>query len=82
MARVDRPSAEKTRRGEITKAALAASADNPDVQQILLIDGPAVLGWDRWRSLEADYGLGVITAMLDAAVTQGVIPRQPAGPVE
>jgi AcrR family transcriptional regulator len=60
---------------------LDASADNADVQQILLIDGPAVLGWDRWRSLEANYGLGVITAMLDAAVTQKVIPRQPTRPL-
>jgi AcrR family transcriptional regulator len=56
---------------------LDASADNRDVQQVLLIDGPAVLGWDQWRSLEAQYGLGVITAMLDAAVAQKVIPRQP-----
>jgi AcrR family transcriptional regulator len=60
---------------------LDASAENADVQQILLIDGPAVLGWDRWRSLEADYGLGVITAMLHAAVKQKVIPRQPTGPL-
>ena len=60
---------------------LEASADNSDVQQILLIDGPAVLGWDQWRSLEAQYGLGVITAMLDAAVTQKVIPRQPTAPL-
>lgn len=60
---------------------LDASADNRDVQQILLIDGPAVLGWDQWRSLEADYGLGVITAMLDAAVAQRVIPRQPTAPL-
>jgi AcrR family transcriptional regulator len=60
---------------------LDASADNADVQQILLIDGPAVLGWDQWRSLEAEYGLGVITAMLDAAVAQKVIPRQPTVPL-
>ena len=60
---------------------LDASADNPDVQQILLVDGPAVLGWDQWRSLEAEYGLGVITAMLDAAVAQKVIPRQPTAPL-
>ncbi len=60
---------------------LDASADNPDVQQILLIDGPAVLGWDQWRTLEAQYGLGVITSMLDTAVTQKVIPRQPTGPL-
>ena len=60
---------------------LDASADNADVQQILLIDGPAVLGWDQWRSLEADYGLGVIGTMLEAAVAQKVIPRQPTGPL-
>lgn len=60
---------------------LDASADNPDVQQVLLIDGPAVLGWDQWRSLEAEYGLGVITSMLDAAVVQKVIPRQPTAPL-
>ena len=60
---------------------LDASADNADVQQVLLIDGPAVLGWDQWRRLESEYGLGVITAMLDAAVAQSVIARQPAGPL-
>jgi AcrR family transcriptional regulator len=60
---------------------LDASADNADVQQILLIDGPAVLGWDQWRHLEAEYGLGVITTMLDAAIGQKVIPRQPTGPL-
>ena len=60
---------------------LDASADNADVQQILLVDGPAVLGWEQWRSLEAEYGLGVITAMLDAAVVQKAIPRQPTAPL-
>jgi hypothetical protein len=60
---------------------LDASAENADVQQILLVDGPAVLGWDQWRRLEAEYGLGVITAMLDEAVTQKVIARQPTGPL-
>ena len=54
---------------------LDASADNPDVQQVLLIDGPAVLGWDQWRRLEAEYGLGAITAMLDAAVADHAIPN-------
>ena len=60
---------------------LDASADNADVQQILLIDGPAVLGWDKWRRVEAEYGLGVIMAMLEAAVAQKAIPRQPTAPL-
>jgi AcrR family transcriptional regulator len=60
---------------------LDASADNPDVQRILLIDGPAVLGWEQWRNLEAEYGLGAITTMLDAAVAQEVIPALPTAPL-
>jgi AcrR family transcriptional regulator len=60
---------------------LDASTDNADVQQVLLIDGPAVLGWDQWRRLEAEYGLGAITAMLDAAVSQRAIPKQPTAPL-
>jgi AcrR family transcriptional regulator len=50
----------------------------PHVQQILLIDGPAVLGWTRWRELESVYGLGAIRAMLDKAVEEGdLAPGQP-----
>ncbi|MEB3070301.1 TetR/AcrR family transcriptional regulator [[Mycobacterium] vasticus] len=43
----------------------------PRVQRILLIDGPAVLGWLRWRELESRYGLGAVRAMLDRAVEEG-----------
>jgi hypothetical protein len=60
---------------------LDASAENPDVQQVLLIDGPAVLGWEQWRDLEAQYGLGAITAMLDNSVAQGVVAKQHTAPL-
>ncbi len=43
----------------------------PEVQRILLIDGPAVLGWQEWRAVEARYGLGGIQAMLELAVADG-----------
>ena len=47
-------------------------------QRILLIDGPAVLGWARWRELESLYGLGAIRAMLERAVEEGdLAARQP-----
>jgi AcrR family transcriptional regulator len=52
----------------------------PDVQRIVLIDAPAVLGWDRWREVGMKYGLGVIEAMLAAAMSDGVIPEQPLRP--
>lgn len=43
----------------------------PEVQRILLIDGPAVLGWSRWRELESRYGLGGIRGMLERAAEEG-----------
>jgi AcrR family transcriptional regulator len=52
----------------------------PDVHQIVLIDAPAVLGWDRWRAVGMKYGLGVIEAMLAHAIAEGVVPAQPLRP--
>jgi AcrR family transcriptional regulator len=52
----------------------------PDVQRIVLIDAPAVLGWDRWRAVGVKYGLGVIEAMLAHAIAEGAIPEQPLRP--
>jgi AcrR family transcriptional regulator len=52
----------------------------PEVQQIVLIDAPAVLGWDRWRAVGVKYGLGVIEGMLAHAIATGAIPEQPLRP--
>ncbi|MGW3938248.1 TetR/AcrR family transcriptional regulator [Streptomyces phaeochromogenes] len=49
----------------------------PEVQRILLVDGPAVLGWREWRAIEERYGLGAIHALLDLAVAEGTLPDQP-----
>lgn len=50
---------------------------NSGVQRITLIDGPAVLGWSRWQEIEAEHGLGLIQAGLDAAVAAGQIKPLP-----
>jgi AcrR family transcriptional regulator len=47
---------------------LDACADST-YQRILLIDGPAVLGWNAWRSLDLQYGMGLLRAGLKAAAT-------------
>ena len=36
----------------------------PEVQRIVLLDAPAVLGWERWREIGARYGLGLIEGLL------------------
>ncbi len=59
---------------------LAACAE-PAVQQIALLDGPAVLGWDRWRAIAAEHGLGLIEASLQAAIEAGAIVAAPVRPL-
>src|SRR5262249_40067922 len=40
----------------------------PDFQRILLIDAPAVLGWQRWREMDGHHGFGLMRNALAAAV--------------
>jgi AcrR family transcriptional regulator len=53
----------------------------PELQRIALIDGPAVLGWDRMREIAAEHGLGLIEAGLQAAIDAGAIAKQPVRPL-
>jgi AcrR family transcriptional regulator len=53
----------------------------PEAQRIALLDGPSVLGWDRWREIAAKHGLGLIEATLQAAIEAGAIPDQPVRPL-
>jgi len=46
-------------------------------QQIVLIDGPAVLGWELWHEIEERHGLGLIEAGLQAAIDAGQVPPLP-----
>ncbi|WP_067902994.1 TetR/AcrR family transcriptional regulator [Nocardia vaccinii] len=41
-----------------------------DVQRILLIDGRAVLGWQRWREIESRHGITAMRSLLDRAVAE------------
>ena len=54
---------------------------DPAVRQIAMIDGPAVLGWDLWREIDAKYGLGLIKMGLGVAMDSGAIERQPIDPL-
>jgi hypothetical protein len=46
-------------------------ARDPVIQQILLIDAPSVLGWQRWRALEERHALGLIKGALAAIADEG-----------
>jgi AcrR family transcriptional regulator len=53
---------------------LIASTE-PETQRIVL------LGWDRWREIATEHGLGLIEATLQAAVDVGAIAPQPVKPL-
>lgn len=49
--------------------------------RIILRDGPAVLGWERWREIDARHFGGKIPRALAAAMDAGLIARQPVEPL-
>src|SRR5688572_10089408 len=62
------------------EAFLDACTD-PAVQQIMMTDAPSVLGWDEWREIDTQYGLGLVKASLENAMETGLIARQPVDPL-
>ena len=53
------------------------ACSEPEVQRIVLLDGPAVLGWEAWREIGMRYALGLIENELQAAVDAGSLAPQP-----
>ena len=53
----------------------------PEVERIILLDAPAVLGWEAWRALAGRYGLGLVRLGLHSAMDAGAIVPQPIAPL-
>jgi AcrR family transcriptional regulator len=53
------------------------ASTEPDLQRIVLIDGPSVLGWDRWREICLRHTVGLIAALLQDGIDRGTLPAQP-----
>lgn len=56
-------------------------ATNRGLQRILLIDGPVVLGWPKWRALETEFTLGLLMTALNGMMARDIIQSQPARPL-
>jgi AcrR family transcriptional regulator len=63
-----------------SEAYFRACAD-PAFERIILRDGPAVLGWQRWREIDARHFGGLIPASLRGAVRDGLIADQSIEPL-
>jgi AcrR family transcriptional regulator len=74
--RVAGTAAQETDPWEVAYAGIRAFLDesqDPAVQRIILADGPSVLGWDRVRAIEAEYGLALIKAVIGRLAEEGAI---------
>ena len=62
------------------RAFLAAGRD-PVVRRIVLVDAPAVLGWDEWRAMDEDSSARHLAEALGDLAEAGVIDAQPVEPL-
>ncbi|MFE5671176.1 TetR family transcriptional regulator [Agromyces sp. NPDC056523] len=53
----------------------------PEVRRILLVDGPAVLGWDDWRDGDLESSARLLDAGVAELADAGVIARRSLGTV-
>lgn len=68
----------------LMKAALDSwldACEAPEVQRIVLLDGPAVLGWARWRELCQPYILDLVEGLVRQAITDGALEQMPTRPL-
>jgi AcrR family transcriptional regulator len=66
------------------EAAVGAFLDaclDRDVQQIVLLDGFSVLGWETASQIDEAYALGSLQALLGLAMSEGQISKQPVEPL-
>jgi AcrR family transcriptional regulator len=57
------------------------ACSRPEAQQIVLLDAPAVLGYETWREIGERHGLGAVMASVQAAIDAGVMEAQPVRPL-
>lgn len=57
------------------------AALDPAVRRIVLLDAPAVLGWQAWRDMDTTYGLGLVSEALDHCMEAGLMTRRPIQPL-
>ncbi|MER6945802.1 helix-turn-helix domain-containing protein [Nonomuraea sp. NPDC000554] len=62
-------------------AAFVSAGADPEVQRIMLIDGPAVLGWNEWRAIDEATSARHLAEALTTLVEEGAIARQPVAPL-
>ncbi len=58
-----------------------ATCARPEIRRIVLVDGPAVLGWNEWRRLDAEHGMGLLIQGLRECAAAGQLADVPLEPM-
>lgn len=61
--------------------AFLSAANDPAIQRIMLIDGPAVLGWSKWRDMDAEHSLHLLRDHLALLADQGMLRTRRTEPL-
>lgn len=61
--------------------AFLSTCTDPAIQRIMLIDGPAVLGWHEWRALDEANSARHLGEALRLLIDTGVLAPQPIAPL-
>ena len=57
------------------------AAMEPEIRQLLLLDAPNVLGWEKFREVSQRYGVGMTEQLLAAAMQAGELKPRPVRPL-
>jgi AcrR family transcriptional regulator len=57
------------------------ACEDPTFARISLQEAPSVLGWQRWREIDAQYSMGLITGVLIQGIQAGELRAQPVEPL-
>lgn len=55
------------------------AALEPEVQRVMLVDGPVVLGWQTLRAIQENNSIALINEIVRQAIADGIIDDQPVG---
>ena len=56
-------------------------AGEPEIRQLMLLDGPSVIGWAEYREMSQRQSLAAAEDLLNAAIEAGEIKPQPVRPL-
>jgi AcrR family transcriptional regulator len=66
---------------ELGVAEYLRACGEPEVRQIVLMDGPSVLGWEEWHEVDARHHLRPLAAALAAGMRAGLLERRRPEPL-